>query len=170
MNVEAAFELAGDDIISLSMGGAGIARNMPGCGITSNPAAFGNILFPEIFASYRKLFNLDELQQNQISGKFRLWGGGCSLTFFNFGNKYYGENIFAVGYGIRLSSKIYAGLNIPIYFLSIEGGGGMTTLGVGSGIIYKLSENFTTGINTININTPEIGNSHERLPFSFRAY
>lgn len=169
VNAEAAFELAGDDIITLSLGGAGTARNIPGNGINSNPAAFGNILFPEISTSYRKLFNLEELQQNQISSKFRLMGGGCSLTFFDFGNKLYRENIFSIGYGIRLSAKISAGLNIPIYFLNIEGGGKMETIGIGGGILYNFSEKLNLGVNTNNVNTPEMGDSSERLPFIFEA-
>ena len=162
----AAFESAGGDIITQSMGGAGSARVFSGFGINSNPASYSFITNPEFSFSYQRLYNLKELQQNRLSFKFKFFNGGVSLSYYDFGNRLYRENILSIGYGTKWLERIFIGLSVPVYFLNIEGGGNMQTAGLNSGIVYKHTDNFKLAVNAVNINTPEIGDTSERIPLA----
>ena len=146
-----------------------MARTSPGMGIHSNPAALGYVANPAISLSHRKLFNLHELQQNQLSFHFRALGLGASVGIFDFGSKLYRENVIAIGTGEEIIPSLSGGLGMTYYNLSVEGGGSDRVLGFNLGCLWKISESLSWGWGINNFNRPAIGSCRENLPVTVRT-
>jgi len=161
---QAAFELADEGIVALSMGNSGCARIYGVEGWNSNPACqwFNSGLNLEM--STRKLYGLNELRQNQIYFQWKLRNFSLGADFYNFGWKNYFENVYGVTLGIKIYRKFIAGIRFNFYELNIAGGGYANTFGFDLGMIYNLSSAINFGIVVRNVNRPVIGESKDELP------
>lgn len=164
---DAAFELTGDSVISLSLSGAGYAMLIPCGAIGSNPAV--PIKQTGFAFSYRNLYNLRELRQTGISFYREVVNTGITLKAYDFGYELYRENAFALSASRELSKNLYFGLQIEHYHLSIRDYGSSGVFGLDLGCIWKLWKEFSIAGGGANLNRPQIGQCSEKLPFTLRA-
>ncbi|NQS98053.1 MAG: hypothetical protein HQ591_06335 [candidate division Zixibacteria bacterium] len=164
---EAAFELTGDSIISLSLSGAGYAMLIPGGAVGSNPAVpFNQTGFS---LTYRNLYNLKELRHTGISFYHEIFRLGITVKAFDFGCELYRENAFALSAAREVTKGLYFGLQIEHYRLSIRDYGSSGAYGFDLGCIWEVQENLSIAGGGTNLNRPQIGECSEGLPFILRA-
>lgn len=90
---------------------------------------------------------------------------GISLT--HFGYSQYSQSRFALSYGMKLSSNIYAGVGLNYHTLKLANEyGSASCISVEGGIIYNPIEKLTLGAHIINPTQSTFGSS-KKLPTSF---
>lgn len=166
---QAAFELADEGIVGLSMSNAGCARIYEVEGWNSNPACqwFGSGLNLEL--SIRKLYGLNELRQNQINLQWKLNNFGVGAELFSFGWKSYFENMYGLTANGRIYKTLIAGIRVNFYELTIAGGGYDNAIGFDLGLIYSFNRFLNYGIVIRNINRPVIGETKDELPYTIQT-
>jgi hypothetical protein len=154
-----AFETAGDNPYSLSLGGAGCASRMSLFAL--NPAVVCSTM--ECGICYRDLYNIPELQETHLSLHFPWKSFGLGGELFAFGDKVYSERIFSLSCAESWRERISIGAKIGYYHLSIDGCGEAGGFSLSAGGIYRPIDKLVFGLMANHINQPFIGRSGERL-------
>ena len=160
-----AFELFHDDIISISLSGAGYARSSSG--MSSNPAV--PIERFSLAFTYRNLYDIPQLKQSSLSLCYKLFNTGLTLKVFDFGWKLYRENALSMSASRQLGENISLGVRMEYYHLSIKDYGSSGCFGIDAGAFYRLSENAAFAVGIANLNHPKIGVCEEAIPLKYQA-
>ena len=135
-----------------------------------NPAGLGQMKYREISAFYSPApFELTELSTQALSyaepTKYGVLGAGIK----NYGFDLYREFNFIVSYSNVYRNRIFLGLNLNYYNLSIKNYGSASSFGFDAGAMAYLNEYIRWGFMAKNITGSTIGNSKEKLAQVYRT-
>lgn len=132
-----------------------------------NPALLGLVKNSRIELSYRNFYGLRELNQLGLSLPVLWHKVPLAVGVSHYGNALYSENTVRAAAALKAYGNFYIGLRLDWYFLQIKNYGHNSTLGLSAAAIYRIVANLQSGFVITNINEPEIGRTHERLPMRF---
>ena len=163
---EGAFETSDADIISISMGGAGCAGN--NINFTGgNPA--GQFSGSGFSMSYRNIYGMRELKQSTLAYYTSARINSFAVSFSDFGNKVYRENVVIVNVSRKFRNNFSAGMGISYYYLSLESLGSDYCAGLNGGILWSPGDEWNIGVSAININDPRVGEKEDRIGRKYKC-
>ncbi|MDA3822788.1 MAG: hypothetical protein PF450_09305 [Bacteroidales bacterium] len=133
--------------------------SVPGTGPfpIANPAALAGISERAIGAGHTSPFLLKEIGISSLETILPVNPGTFHIQLANYGLKGYRDFKWETSYGMVLGENLSAGISFLFYHTISNGElNYLWTLGIGGGIIYKLSENSILGFHVLNPYT--IGN------------
>lgn len=131
-----------------------------------NPAGMWLDSGAQIGALNGKLFGLDDLQHNSVTGVFHLQRLTVGLGIQTFGNNNYRESTACIGICTKVNQAFYAGAALRYASLAIKGYGQAGAFLVDIGGQVRLAPQLYWGWAVRNINYAVIGQCREKLPQS----
>jgi hypothetical protein len=118
---------------------------------TANPATLAGISELAFGAGHASPFLIKEIGISSIESILPVIPGTFHLQISNYGLKGYSNFSWEAAYGMVLGEKLSAGVSFLYYNTATKGEWNyLWTLGIGGGIIYKLSENSILGLHILN--------------------
>ncbi|NOZ03197.1 MAG: hypothetical protein GXO92_01120 [FCB group bacterium] len=114
--------------------------------------------------SWRRLFQIKELQHKVWSVSAPVPGFGIAVGGSAFGNPLYRESLLALMVGKTVMNRLEIGFSILRYQLWIKNYGRAGTTGLNVSWRYYPGSDWSWSTSLRNLNAPEIGRSRERLP------
>jgi hypothetical protein len=168
--VSGAFNLTGNGVRPLGMGGAftGVADDANALDL--NPAGLAQVRGIELLATYFQAFGMAALQNSKVNLLYTAPWGSIGGGYQNFGKSdYYKEEVISLGYGRRLNKRLLAGFSLKYQALHIMPlYGSDWALGADLGLLWSFSRRVRMGLYLQNINLPNVGIKEETLPVSGR--
>jgi hypothetical protein len=121
-----------------------------------NPGALGALKQTTVGYSYENRFGLKELQYQGVAFAHVLKKGTISVGAQLFGNNLYRSNRMGLGYSLKLTDKLFAGVQLNYQTLRITNYLDKGTLTGELGILAKINEKVTFGIAVFNINRAKL--------------
>lgn len=130
----------------------------------NNPGALGAISDAKISTSFENRYFIKELQTNSFVYIQPLKVGVLSVGFQTFGFQLYRKGSIGAGYSLKLSEKLFAGVQLNYHTLRITDYGSTGKATAEVGLLAKLTENTDLGIAVFNANRVRIAEDQdERL-------
>jgi hypothetical protein len=158
------FERTAQPVALLGSGLAGVSSNDPGA-ILLNPAslAFVSSIQSSVFYSPSP-FGLPQLSNGGVFAAVPSGSFNSALTLTSIGFSAYREMTATISLGSNMAEGFCIGGNLNINYLSIEGYGSETNIGIDVGAVMNIVENLRWGFSLLNINRPVIGLEKDPLP------
>lgn len=149
------------DAISIALAGC-YASGPGGSSGIYNEAVLGYDGHPVYHISHVRPFVIKELGVSSVSTQFPLFPGNLKIGLQHYGIPGYQQLSSSLGYGMKLSEKIYAGIGFRYYNTITQGElSYLRTLGLSGGILARTGEKTWLGLHIINpvtiSNYPEYG-------------
>ncbi len=134
--------------------------------IKNNPAAFGMSEHSGIGLQYQNRFLIPELSIQNLAIGYHSSAGNFGLYYQQFGFELFRQIQLGVGYGLKLSDKFAAGVNINYHFIRLgDIYGSKYNMSAGLGIFYKPVKKVVLGASVLNVNRARLADyQDERLP------
>ena len=133
-------------------------------GVFSDPASVTAFRKRNVAISSGKRFGLNLLRHHSTAIAQPFKKGFIAVGASFLGNKLYGETIWCLALGRKLSDKLNIGMGLMAYDLQIKNYGGASSLGVNIGWRLELNETLKWRGIWRNINGPTIGQSKDVIP------
>lgn len=135
-----------------------------------NPSGLGQMKNREFSIFYNPApYGLTDLSTAAITFAEPTKYGTVGAAFKTYGFDLYRENNFIVSYGNNYKNRIFYGLNLNLYNLSIQNYGSATSFGVDIGAIAYLAKFLQWGFFGKNITGSKIGASKEEIAQVYRT-
>lgn len=121
-----------------------------------NPGAIAGVEKTSFGVSYENRFLLKELQSQAFVFAHPIKKGVMSLGVQSFGYSLYRTNKIGLGYALKLSDKIYAGVQLNYLSLKINGYGSKGTVSGEAGILAKINDQVSFGFSVLNLNQAKL--------------
>ena len=148
-----------------------IGRGLSGVGsenpesLLLNPASIASSLSLQSTLFYSPSpFGLQQLSNGGIFLTIPSRYVNSALTLASIGFSAYREVTGTVSVGVTIAEGFFAGCNLNINHLSIEGYGSGTNAGIDIGMRMRIVDNFQWGFSLLNVNRPTIGRIKDPLP------
>lgn len=117
----------------------------------SNAASLARLPYASLALYAERRFLLASLQAFQCSGSLTTRNGAFALHGSYMGIRLFSQSQFSLAYGMRLSKKVDAGLQLNYHSLRQGGGYGNTySINASAGAIFHLTDEVHAGINIYN--------------------
>ena len=155
---------------SAAMGDASVT-NTDIWAVHHNQAAMAFIEESGVGVGYQNRFLVKELAVKGLVGAFKTKFGTFGVNVSQFGYSQYNENKFGLGYAMKLSPNLSAGIQFNYQYFSFSestyGSAGVLTTEFG--VLGKLTDELTIGAHIYNLNYAKIADyDDEHLPMIFR--
>lgn len=121
-----------------------------------NPGAIAGVEKTSFGVSYENRFLLKELQSQAFVFAHPIKKGVMSLGVQSYGYSLYRTNKLGLGYALKLSDKIYAGVQLNYLSLKINGYGSKGTVSGEAGILAKINDQVSFGFSVLNLNQAKL--------------
>lgn len=133
-------------------------------GVFSDPVSVTAFKKRNFAISSGKRFGLNLLRHHSTAIAQPIKKGFIAVGASFFGDKLYGETIWCLAMGRKLSDKLNIGMGLMIYDLQIKNYGNASSLGINVGWRMELNESLHWRGIWRNINGPTIGKSKDEIP------
>ena len=135
-----------------------------------NPAGLGQLKYRELGVYYSPSpFGLSELATGALVYAEPTSFGTFGLGLKTYGYELYRENNIILSYGQDFNNRIFYGLNVKVYNLTIQNYNSATTFGVDLGAMAYLTDFLRWGFFGKNLSGARIGTSEEKISQVYRT-
>lgn len=169
-NCPAQFENADLGARAVGLNGAITSLSDNSLSVFYNPSGLGQMKYREISIIYSpSQFGISEISTSALTYAEPLKFGTLGLAFRTFGFELYRENNVILSYGNKYKGKLFYGLNLNYYNLSIQNYNSASTFGIDLGALAYITNFLKWGFFAKNISGSKIGESKESLSRVYRT-
>jgi hypothetical protein len=146
-----------------ALAGSGVAFSGGAQLLFSNPAAVAGTGAEVTVVWSPGSYDLPELRRLAVAASLPLGAVRPGLAVERGGCDLYRETTMSLAAGLPVSDRLAAGAVLSLYHLAIPGYGSASTVGIHSGIRFRVVPELFCGVVLRNWNVPRLGRARERL-------
>ncbi|NOX37898.1 MAG: hypothetical protein GXO78_10215 [Calditrichaeota bacterium] len=167
--IHAAFEFSGKTPYAVALGGIPVATNFSAAGFWYNPALSATANFLQAQFNYVIPYGLRDLSVGSALITVPMGRYYAGLGLSSLGNNLYRENLISLNLSRAFyQGRLYIGINLHGYLISVANYGSQSTWGLDAGFRYRLTDAVAVAGVVTNVNQPELSGNPEELPQASR--
>ncbi len=164
---QASFEPGKWPCAFLARGSSGIAVSHLQNGFVVNPALLTGMRSNSLGVFYRNYYAISDLNDFNLTVRFRLFNVPLGFSFGQFGDKRYREQTAVWAAGWPLGDKLSFGAAVQIFLLNIKRYGRSVAVGSLVALRYKISAKWRVAAVAGNLNEPRLNGRTGDIPVYF---